>query len=317
MRFAVRSREARANSEVVYEFDQTRVVIGRGRAADILLPDPSVSQAHAVVRQQDVRCVLVDDGSTNGTYVNGQRVVPGRPKPLRNGDRIRVGVFEIGFDSGIAVPESTSADRTSALARRFVRELWAADGSAMPAPRLQVVAGPDEGKGLEMFGAPARIVVGRGNDCDLALSDADVSREHVALVCDADGIRVEDLGSKNGMTVNGRATRHRRLHDRDEIGIGSTVLLFEDAADERLRSLEDEPDAVFAPPSPEDAEESSSGEGGEAEPQSEAAPSPPTAETGPKPPGKRSGVGADMVIYLLAGSIFALSLAGLFFLLRG
>lgn len=62
--------------------------LGRREGCDLVLPDPRVSREHARVERDASGTELVDLGSTNGTFVNGQRV--GRCR-LRNGDRIRLG----------------------------------------------------------------------------------------------------------------------------------------------------------------------------------------------------------------------------------
>ncbi len=58
--------------------------------------DPGVSREHArLLAQPDGSWALVDEGSTNGTYVNGcsQRVPTKAPVPLADGDRVHLGVW--------------------------------------------------------------------------------------------------------------------------------------------------------------------------------------------------------------------------------
>lgn len=72
------------------------------------------------------------------------------------------------------------------------------------------------------------IVVGRGNDADLRVNDPGVSRRHVEfrVTEDAHGPRVSvhDLGSTNGVLVNGRKVEDATLVDGAEIRIGNTTL---------------------------------------------------------------------------------------------
>ncbi|HUR13658.1 MAG TPA: DUF3662 and FHA domain-containing protein [Mycobacteriales bacterium] len=67
-------------------------VIGRGAEADVQLTDTGVSRKHAELRLVDDAVEVHDLGSTNGTYVNGQRV---KTASLRDGDRVRVGTTEL------------------------------------------------------------------------------------------------------------------------------------------------------------------------------------------------------------------------------
>ena len=55
------------------------------------IPHLTVSELHATLRLQDEVYTLVDNDSTNGTWVNGTRLTTGRTKRLHDGDRIEVG----------------------------------------------------------------------------------------------------------------------------------------------------------------------------------------------------------------------------------
>lgn len=67
-------------------------VIGRGRDCDIAVSDPNASRQHAEIRHIGLDYFLVDLGSTNGTYVNGQRI---RRHAIADGDRITIGTTEM------------------------------------------------------------------------------------------------------------------------------------------------------------------------------------------------------------------------------
>ncbi len=68
--------------------------IGRGIASDLTLDDASVSRRHALVVVRGDGCVLLDDRSRNGTWLNGERV---SEAPLRDGDVFTVGTVQIRF----------------------------------------------------------------------------------------------------------------------------------------------------------------------------------------------------------------------------
>src|SRR3954470_6640127 len=72
-------------------FDGSRIVLGRGQGSDVPLPDPSVSTRHATIRAQGPDYAIVDEGSTNGTWVGGVRLLPQSPRVVKTGDLIRVG----------------------------------------------------------------------------------------------------------------------------------------------------------------------------------------------------------------------------------
>ena len=72
-----------------------------------------------------------------------------------------------------------------------------------------------------------RCVIGRSRDCDLVLDDPNVSRKHAEVVQEDDGWAVRDLGSTNGIKLNGRRSQGGRLSPGDEITLGLTRLKFE------------------------------------------------------------------------------------------
>ncbi|MCA9719158.1 MAG: FHA domain-containing protein [Dehalococcoidia bacterium] len=67
------------------------LIIGRAPACGIHLDHPTVSLRHARVLTTNGVRTIEDLGSTNGTYVNGQRVYPGHPLRINPGDEVRVG----------------------------------------------------------------------------------------------------------------------------------------------------------------------------------------------------------------------------------
>ena len=90
---------------------------------------------------------------------------------------------------------------------------------------LVVVAGADRGKSLTLDGtSPSRVLLGSGPACALPLSDRMVSRRHLALELDGKRLRVTDLESTNGTTVDGVTILDALLHGGETIRIGETSL---------------------------------------------------------------------------------------------
>lgn len=74
---------------------QGNTTLGRSADNDVRLPSVQVSRRHARLEVQPSFLRLVDLGSSNGTFVNGQRIT--RPTPLRTGDVVTIGPFELAF----------------------------------------------------------------------------------------------------------------------------------------------------------------------------------------------------------------------------
>jgi hypothetical protein len=66
------------------------------------------------------------------------------------------------------------------------------------------------------------VTLGRRPENSVQLDDALVSRRHARITLDADGLRVEDLGSRNGTRVNGAPIQIAVLHPGDRVVIGRT-----------------------------------------------------------------------------------------------
>ena len=73
--------------------DRERVVVGRGRKADLALAEATISRAHAAIGWDGRGFYVEDLGSTNGTLVNGARVTR---QPLKSEDEIQMGKLRIG-----------------------------------------------------------------------------------------------------------------------------------------------------------------------------------------------------------------------------
>lgn len=289
--------------EVRYELDQRRIVIGRGAGADVRLPHLTVSDTHATLEQHGLGFSLRDEGSTNGTRVNGTALVALRPRQLGEGDEIEIGEFTLVFETDPAQGAAISPERTASLARRMLRDMLGREHGAAAPPHLRIDAGPDRGTLVNLPEPPGRLVVGRGEEADLVLTDRDVSRLHFAIERDADGASAKDLESKNGLEVNGRRLRERRLRHGDSLRLGSTLIVYQDPAEEALRGLEGKSDVTLTRTVPQAL--------------ASAAPQPaaPPAQALENVPALREGsAGTDMLVYALALLVLGASVLGLFWL---
>jgi pSer/pThr/pTyr-binding forkhead associated (FHA) protein len=71
-----------------------------------------------------------------------------------------------------------------------------------------------------------RVVIGRSRECDVQLSDTNVSRRHAELRQEGASYWIVDLGSTNGLEVNGKRVKRAKLTDGDTITLGSTDMSF-------------------------------------------------------------------------------------------
>ena len=137
--------------------------------------------------------------------------------------------------SGRPVPISEAPSRPSTVPEWFDDDRptqrhahLAATGHEVTAPSTRpmvtVLAGLDEGQVFTLDRAES--LIGRGRDVHVGVNDIGVSRRHARIVRIA-GPRyvLEDLGSKNGVFVNGREVDTAELADGDRLQVGPTLVL--------------------------------------------------------------------------------------------
>jgi pSer/pThr/pTyr-binding forkhead associated (FHA) protein len=102
------------DSEHSYSFTG-EAVIGRGAAADVSIPDPSISRRHVLARLEGKTVVLEDLGSANGTLLNGAPVRSATR--AEHGDKLKVGAVELelrieegGTEEQLADPSATPTE---------------------------------------------------------------------------------------------------------------------------------------------------------------------------------------------------------------
>ncbi len=193
------------------------MTIGSADTCDVVLPLPDVAERHAELTEQP-------DGLALAALDNETVLVNGRPvksAALGASDVVSIGSYTMRVASlGQSSPHPFST----------ITE----DGRATlgPAPRRVLVAeGPDAGRAL-CLDQPVTLV-GRSSECDLVLDDARVSARHVAIERVPDGVRVRDLGSRNGTLLGGERIESARVGVGARVTLGRTVLV--------LAGLEDGP----------------------------------------------------------------------------
>ncbi len=95
----------------INNFDKREITIGRTPSNDVRIPEPGVSSSHARILYTDGSLTLIDLDSTNGTFVNGQRIQG--PQMVQPGDEVYVCSHKLGFEiagaPGAATPGPASA----------------------------------------------------------------------------------------------------------------------------------------------------------------------------------------------------------------
>ena len=175
------------------------VTIGRIADNDIILSPQYVSGYHGQIEQRGAVWHYTDLGSTNGTFVNGQRT---QSRELRDGDILRIG--------------DTEGNSVSLTYR-------AAGVAGASAPTV----GPIR-MGATALGMQSSLVIGRDPQAGIPLTTPVVSWHHARLDRTPQGHALTDLNSTNGTFVNGqRVVRSHTLQPGDVVQIGPFKLVYE------------------------------------------------------------------------------------------
>jgi pSer/pThr/pTyr-binding forkhead associated (FHA) protein len=165
------------------------IVLGRDPGNDVVLRSERVSRRHARITCADGVCRVEDLASSNGTFVNGERVTQA---VLRPGSRLRLGDMELTY---------------------------ATEGREQAGAWLQV--------GEKHYSIPpAGATIGRSTNSDVRLDDQLASRRHARIDRREGEFVISDLESTNGTFVNERPVHLEPLRDGDTIRIGRTYLHF-------------------------------------------------------------------------------------------
>ena len=101
-----------------------RISVGRTSNNDLVIDETSISKIHAsLMADSEGTLSVADTGSTNGTFINGERISYGKACELTDGDRIKFGVVEVTFEKLTVVTpfvdEESVTDRISIDGMQF------------------------------------------------------------------------------------------------------------------------------------------------------------------------------------------------------
>ncbi len=213
------------------------ITIGRKEGNTIRLTDRNVSRRHAKLRKVaqngSGEGYLVEDlKSYNGVKVNGRRV--GGEIVLKAGDQITIGDYQLaiqledGANLAVTIPEATiphgtgqepSTEPTVAISNPPPRMV-------APQPPARIVMTSQPAPGAEFALARPVTRIGRAEELDVWINHRSISREHAEITNDGTTLKIRDLGSANGMRINGREIKQGQLKSGDTLELGQVRFRF-------------------------------------------------------------------------------------------
>lgn len=199
----------------IYPLDADTISIGRGSKNHIIIHDNEVSRNHVRLSKTPVGYELHDLNSSNGTYVNGQKVVE-EAWLIQTQCIIELG-DSITLEYRMGRPEDDPD----------VSEIYKSRSPTPIKEKSYLIISIDSRPDHEVYPLEGMTVnVGRSTSNDIVIVEPELSREHFRLTLMPQGYFVEDLGSTNGTFVNGEPLSGQRLlYTNDVIQIGTTIRL--------------------------------------------------------------------------------------------
>lgn len=113
----------------IYPLDRPKIVVGSHESCDIVLKHKSISRKHVVITSRDDRFYVADQGSTNGSFINEQQLIPGNSTeftsffPVRLGDNVLITLLsdeeaaDLGPESELNTPMSQEVPQRAETTR--------------------------------------------------------------------------------------------------------------------------------------------------------------------------------------------------------
>jgi ABC-type multidrug transport system ATPase subunit/predicted component of type VI protein secretion system len=230
------------NRQTPFLLTKNSIWLGRDASCDVRFEASAVvvSRRHAEIRLENSNFVVYDNGSFNGTLINGQRI--SAPTPLYHEDEIELGiggpVLKFNSPARVAPKGAVLAGQRSIAVSQLGEFPSAAEiGSktmvfnaadiSMPMPSKEA-AQPQLLMSLA-FGDKKELIIGRTDASDIELDGLQISKRHARLLLTNSGIAIEDLGSTNGVYLNGQRISRQILTPSDAVQIGAFLIQIDGA----------------------------------------------------------------------------------------
>ena len=202
-------------------------IIGREKG-DIIINDPEVSSSHCQIQQIDNDYHLFDMNSTNGTYVNNNRIVKAM---LKDNDIIKIGSSILQFNleneediKDVPTIFKSLKESNSDQPKSLIKTMIETELKNTTQPKIKLSVTYNNGKTEEIILNQQKIFIGRASSFGSFDKDSEISRKHLLVKLNNTGeIFIEDMNSTNGTFVNNKKiTGMVLVKQDDDIRIGYT-----------------------------------------------------------------------------------------------
>jgi pSer/pThr/pTyr-binding forkhead associated (FHA) protein len=213
----------------VHDIDKSVIRIGREEEMDIIIDNPSVSRRHAEFRQDGEGWVVEDLGSSNGTFMDGNKIEA--PCAVDVGGEVGMGKFSIVFGKVLGEGADTAVSHSATPVNGFggttqinpaeVQELLK---DSEKRRRAQVEWESGGRRGTHYFSDAPAVVLGTHELADVRVPDA--PKHHVLIFHREEGCEIRNLSGWTKMKVGGGARKKHTLSSGESAVIGGLKVTF-------------------------------------------------------------------------------------------
>lgn len=208
--------------------EKKRISIGRNSDNDIVLDNRGVSRKHAMIEVNPNQCVIIDNESLNGTFVNNRRV---EEEILHEGDTITIGKYTLVFRPHVEQEtKMTDLDGTMTLHTKKHRERVESDRRDREvisrSGGVAVLLGEKNAPTEEIRLAGGTLTFGKANFVNVRVSGWFVPDIQAKISPENDQYVLQNVGNRSRTRVNGEPAETTILKNGDLVQIGRSVFRF-------------------------------------------------------------------------------------------
>lgn len=219
-----------SKDKVLKEIDLKKTITVGREKGDIILKNPAVSASHMRIEKIGVRFIIHDLNSTNGTFVNNEKI---KTKELRSGDVITLGRFQMAFDnpdeeSGPvdSLEEEDQSGMTMMIDASKMKEM-------MESSKPLAGGGEAREKVAKLFlyqssGAPNVVtldkdttLIGSSDNSDIQIKGITIGRVAASIVKSGANYEISYQGGMAKLKIGSAPVAKHKLSNGDKFSIGS------------------------------------------------------------------------------------------------
>jgi len=231
IKLTIRSSENSFSQEMICE--QSLITFGRSKSCTVTLEQALVSRRHFIIRFTEGKYIIIDEGSTAGTMLDGAPLDPKNCYELGLNHEIIIPGFIISLHNDNKPPRQ---ERTTVMARKLMGKIFDGTDDTDHVPRL---THSSRGTVFYFHDDKASFVLGTLTHSDfLVENDGHFAKEHVSFVRDISGLRIIPIIGAHTLLNNKAIFEPEILNHNDKITIGITNFVYQDYQDDAALIIE-------------------------------------------------------------------------------